>query len=162
MRKGRMTPEARHARKSEHGMALVVSVFVLMMISMVAILAIQNSGDESAAGGRTRNVVRSLYAAEGGVEFAKNRILQAPPNLAPFNLNLGNARTVQSRTRTDATPQPIAYSGSGPPPEGYGINIGVGYTNELYVVAVTSSAIDGGTVELEVKLGKLESGTGGY
>lgn len=154
-----MTSRVRPRRKHEQGIALVVSILVLLLVTAISITSIEQSGQESTASGRARSSSRSLYAADAGIQLALSRVSQA--NLAPFQLNI-DGRTVQSRSRLDAVPQPIAPAGSGPTPDGYGLNMGSGYGSQLFLVNVTATFADGGTTELEAKLGRLAAGTGGY
>ncbi len=146
----------------EQGMALLVTVFVLLLVGTIAVAAIHHSGEESTAGGRARATMRNLYAADSGVQLALVRIAQNPPDTTAFSVNLDGGRNVQSRTRADATPQPLALSGIGPPPEGYAITIGAGYVNELYLVSVTSTAPNSTVSELEAKLARLSTSGGSY
>ena len=136
-------------------MALLVTVFVLLLVGAVAVAAIHHSGEESAAGGRTRATMRNLYAADSGIQLALTRIAQSPPTTVPFSVNLQGGHTAQSRARTDATPQPLVQAGYGPPPDGFELGT---YFNELYLVTVTSSSPNGGTAELEAKLSRLGTG----
>ncbi len=154
-----MTNRVGPRRKREQGLALIVSILVLLLVTAISIAAIERSGQESTASGRARSSTRSLYAADAGIQLALGRITRSI--LAPFQFNIDN-RTVQSRSRSDAAPQPIEHLGVGPPPEGYGLNVGSGYGSELFLANVTATFADGGTTELEAKLGRLAAGTGGY
>ncbi len=139
-----------------------MTVFILLLVGAVAIAALENSGEEAAASGRSRAATRAVYAADAGVELAMSHIAASPPDVTAFDVDLGGGRLVQSRTRADTSPQPIAMAGMGPPPEGYAINTGSGYVNEVYLVNVTSPSPDGTTAEIEARLGRLEAGSGGY
>ncbi len=57
---------------------------------------------------------------------------------------------------------PIAAAGVGPPPDGYSINVGGGFLNELFLLNVTASAANNGVAELEAKLGSLQPNSGAY
>jgi hypothetical protein len=148
-------------RRRSDGMALLVTVFVLLLVGAVAVAAIHHSGEEFAAGGRTRATMRNLYAADSGIQLALTRISTDPPDLSPLNFSVGPGRSVRSGVRTDASPQPLVPAGFGPPPEGNSINIGAGFSNELFLVTVTASAASGGIAELESKLGRFIAGSGG-
>ena len=62
----------------------------------------------------------------------------------------------------DAVPQPISPEGIGPPPDGYSINVGGGFVNELFLLNVTAEAANNGVAELEAKLGSLQPNSGAY
>ena len=148
-------------RRREQGMALLVAALSLALIGAITLAAINNSGLESTASGRSRSAMRTLHAADAGFRFATKRLSEEPANLAAFTLNLGD-RTVQSRTRTDAGPQPIALAGTGAAPAGYAVNVGSGFSSELYLITITATGPDGGSAEIEAKIGRLSSGIGGY
>ena len=57
--------------KSEEGIALIISIFVLMLISVVAIALIVSSGTESALAGNYRSSTGVYYAAMAGLEEAR-------------------------------------------------------------------------------------------
>ncbi len=150
-------------RRREEGVALFLTVLILMLVGAIAIAAIEFSGEELKSGSRSRASARALFAADAGIDFALNRLGQSPPNLAPFNITLPNGVIVESRSRDDTTPQPIAPAGTGPAPAGYSINLGSGsgFSSELYLVNVTATSPGGTATELEVKVGTI-SASGGY
>jgi Tfp pilus assembly protein PilX len=67
-------------RKQEAGVALLLSIFVLLAISVVAIAMIIASGTESALAGNYRTSTSAYYAATGGLEEARSRMLPKNPN----------------------------------------------------------------------------------
>ena len=159
-----MTSQAPPTCRREQGMALFIAVFVLTLVSMVALSGMQNSENEATASGRSRASMRVLYAADAGIELATSRISQLPPDLSPFDEDLDNGLNVQSRTRQDGSPQPLTYSGTGVTPEGYALSSGggsTGYVTDVYQANVTATSNAGAIVELESKLGILSVG-GGY
>ena len=159
-----MTNQGTSAPRREQGMALFVAVFILTLVSMVALTGIQNSENEATASGRSRSTMRVLYAADAGIELASSRLAQMPPDLTAFDIDLGGGRRAQSRTRTDTSTQPLSYSGIGPPPEGYALHSGggsTGYATDVYQVNVTATSNTGSIVEVESKMGILSDG-GGY
>ena len=156
-----MTTRTAVDRRDEAGIALLVTVFVLLLIGAVAIAAIGHSGQEATASATSRVNKRTFHGADAGIQVALRRLAAEPPDQVPFDLDLGGGRIVQSRTRTDATPQPIPRLGLGPPPEGFSINVGSGYVNEIFLTNVTATSPNATTVELEAKLGRLSANSGG-
>jgi hypothetical protein len=158
-----MITQTDSTHRHEQGMALFLAVFILTLVSMVALAGIQNSENEATSSGRSRATMRVLYAADAGIEFAASRI--AKNNVAPFNLDLGGGRTVQSRRRTDPAPVGFEQSGQGRPPDGFALPSGGGataYVTNTFLVNVTATSTTGSVVELESKLGVLGVGGGGY
>src|SRR5207249_6595281 len=66
-------------RRTEEGIALLISIFVLLLISVVAISLIVSSGTESALAGNYRSSTGVYYAALSGLEEARGRLLFKNP-----------------------------------------------------------------------------------
>ncbi len=153
--------------RHEQGIAMLMSVMILLLMGIMAIAAIEYSGQELAAGGRSRSSARTLAGADAGVEFALNGLSKVPPDLSAFNVTLPNGVNAQSRRRDQAGPVPLTdLGGSGMAGvEGYSINIGAGgptFSQTFFLVNVTATDAAGATAELEVKAGGLAGGSGGY
>ena len=67
-------------RQRETGIALLISIFVLLLISVVAIALIVSSGTESALAGNYRSSTGVYYAALAGLEEGRGRLLDRDPN----------------------------------------------------------------------------------
>ncbi len=67
-------------RQRQAGIALLISIFILMLISVVAIAMIVSSGTESALSGNYRASTGVYYAALAGLEEARGRLLGTDPN----------------------------------------------------------------------------------
>src|SRR5436853_7131341 len=70
--KGRRT---HRKRRTDEGIALLISIFVLLLISVVAIALVVSSGTESALAGNYRSSTGGYYAALPGLEVARGRLL---------------------------------------------------------------------------------------
>ena len=70
-------------KRSESGVALLIAIFVLMLISVVAISLIVASGGESALAGNYRSSASVYLAGTAGLEEARGRML--PSNSDYFN-----------------------------------------------------------------------------
>ena len=68
------------ARVRERGIALLISIFILLLISVVAIALIVASGTESALAGNYRSSTGVYYAALAGLEEARGRLAAKNPN----------------------------------------------------------------------------------
>jgi hypothetical protein len=68
------------ARVTEQGVALLISIFILLLISVVAIALIVASGTESALAGNYRSSTGVYYAALAGLEEARGRLSLKNPN----------------------------------------------------------------------------------
>ncbi len=67
-------------RRSEAGVALLISIFVLMLISVMALSLILASGTETALAGNYRSSANVYYAALAGLEEGRGRLLAKNPN----------------------------------------------------------------------------------
>jgi hypothetical protein len=75
MRRGRTIRN----RPAEAGIALLISIFVLLLISVVAIALIVSSGTESALAGNYRSSTGVYYAAMAGLEEVRARLRPQGP-----------------------------------------------------------------------------------
>ena len=60
--------------RSDAGVALLISIFVVLLISIVAIALIVSSGTESALAGNYRSATAVYYAALAGLEEGRGRL----------------------------------------------------------------------------------------
>src|SRR5262249_43142387 len=70
-------------KKSQAGVALLISIFTLLLVGVIAVSLILAAGMESALSGNYRSATRAYYAAVGGLEEARGRLL--PKNADYFN-----------------------------------------------------------------------------
>ncbi|MFY9585484.1 MAG: pilus assembly PilX N-terminal domain-containing protein [Candidatus Acidiferrales bacterium] len=78
------TPRHSRRKQSESGIALLIAIFALMLISAVAISLIVASGSESSLAGNYRSSTSAYYAAFAGLEEGRGRLVPSNPN--PINL----------------------------------------------------------------------------
>jgi hypothetical protein len=76
-------------KRTEKGIALLIAIFILLLISVVAIALIVSSGTESALAGNYRSSTGVYYAALAGLEEVRGRLLVTDPN-AFATTNLAN------------------------------------------------------------------------
>ncbi len=144
-------------------MALLLTSVILMLVSMLAFSAIRHSEKESTSSARSRNTMRTMYTADAGIQLSLARLAQTPPNLNAFDVTLAGGANLQSRTRTQTSPQDLGQTGIGAPEEGWDLNVGRGVTfvNRIYLVNVTASQ-GTSTAEIEAKLSRMGVDTSGY
>jgi len=144
----------------QEGMALLIVVLVLILISAMAVAAINHAGEESAGGRRTKTAMDALFGASAGIEFSRVRI--AVGNLVPFSIPLDGGVQVESRRRSDTTPQPIVPLGTTGLASENMINVGeaIGITTEMYRVNATAETNAGAIAEVEAKVSYVGPGSG--
>jgi len=67
-------------RRSEKGIALLISIFVLLLIGVMGIALIVSSGSETALAGNYRASTNVYYAAVAGLEEVRSRLRNNTPN----------------------------------------------------------------------------------
>lgn len=75
-----MLSEGRNRPSSERGVALLIAIFALILISGVAVSLIMMSGTESAINANYRRTTTAFYAAHAGIEEARERLVPCSPN----------------------------------------------------------------------------------
>jgi hypothetical protein len=81
-----MKKDHKMRRRAEEGIALLIAIFVLLLISVVAIALLVSSGTETALGSNYRASSTVYYAALAGLEEARGRLL--PKNPSYFGLSV--------------------------------------------------------------------------
>lgn len=153
-----------HVRqKRQQGAALLVTMLILTVISLVSFAALRHSGQEANSGARSRNTTKTLYTADAGVQLALSRLTQSPPELSSFDIDLPGGGNLQSRAREQGSPVPIDQVGLGASREGYALNVGAGVQSlsRVYLVNVTATS-GGSTAEVEAKLTRTSADATGY
>jgi hypothetical protein len=89
-------PLHRSGRKQEAGVALLLSIFVLLVISVVAISMVVASGSESSLAGNYRASTNAYYAGLAGLEEGRGRMLAKNPNF--FNNTVAGFFPTQGAT----------------------------------------------------------------
>lgn len=158
-----MTHHAQPER-AQAGMALLIAILMLLMISAIGVAAIDHSGDESEIAGHERRTTTTFYAADAGVQYARTRVFTNPPNLESFSLALADGTTFRSGTRADGAPTALDAPDIGAPPDGFSINVGGagGFVSQNLTMNVTAQGGQSSTVELETRVSQTVSGYGRY
>ncbi len=150
------------ARKREGGIAMITVVLIIFLLMASALSSVDFTEQEARASGQSRATMRSLYAADAGIQLAISRVENS--DFSAFSIVLSDGTTVESRRRTDAAPQPIAGNGSnvqaGPPPDGFEFGEGGGFAMQVYPLNATAVGNNNLTSELEAKVGVLSAGPG--
>lgn len=105
-----MKQDRKKSSRSEDGIALLIAIFVLLLVSVVAIALLVSSGTETALGANYRSSSTVYYGALAGLEEARGRLLTTNPNYfgssaIPTPMPLGQAVYVLNRLPSeDITP----------------------------------------------------------
>jgi Tfp pilus assembly protein PilX len=179
-----MTHNHSHSRLTratarEEGMALLIAVIVLLLMSALGLAALQHAGDEASGSGRARRKDSTLYAADSGIKIIQMKLLTtyvASPSMSAVNLDeptlvkdaLGNPIAIKSGAPENGTLPTAAQSIAADPnvpsenQDGYMLNQGSPASQQFRPVRADVTALDvaNGMVHLQAQFSVLE-GTGG-
>ena len=144
-------------RPGESGIAMILAILLLLLLSGIGIAVVDHSGEESAVAGRSRRSSFTFYAADSGIQLSIARVSQFPPQLNAFTATFADGTTMQTGDRSSGAPQPIERTNVGAPPDGFSIKYGSGYVTETYRATVSAFGPDGSSAELEAKYSKMQS-----
>jgi len=90
-----MKPNTFSPKRQEAGVALLISIFILLLVSGVALALVANSGTETSLAGNYRSSTSAYDAGFAGLEEARGRLLPGSPNsLIPAVIPAGVPLTV--------------------------------------------------------------------
>ncbi len=159
---------------AEDGIAVLIAVILVLMISALAITTLQHSSQEAQSSGRARHQLRHLHAADGLLEVAVWQLIadepfinQAAIDYTEFIQDPHSEVWTSVRTGTLDAPagQDIQKNGGGQPRDGYSLDGPIRYFS--YTVNVTASDENnatGGRLGLQAQysvLDKTGAGPGG-
>lgn len=88
--------------KNEKGVALVIALILLVVLTMIGISSISSSVFETRISGNERVGSAAFYAAEGGIKVGISRL----PSITPYSGTIGSDENYRSGRLTDASPRP--------------------------------------------------------
>lgn len=158
--------------RNEHGIALIVTVLLLMMISAIGVAALRHAGDESAISASSRRKIAVVYAADAAMNVLAERLLSGNPSSSQFLAPMidpslmtneaGLPIAVRSGTVDSTVPQPIVRVGSAPG-GGSQLNIGSSGTQSYGVYRTSIVAGDSGGAQTQIQAQfRIPEGSSGY
>lgn len=88
--------------KNEKGVALVIALIMLVVLTFIGISSISSSVFETRISGNERVGSSAFYTAEGGVKVGISRI----PDLTAYSGTIGSDTSYRSGRSIDTSPQP--------------------------------------------------------
>jgi len=88
--------------KNEKGVALVIALIMLIILTFLGISSISSSVFETRISGNERVGSSAFYAAEGGVYVGISRI----PDITAYSGTIGSDESYRSGRSIDSSPQP--------------------------------------------------------
>ncbi len=164
-----MTTALINRAKDEEGLALLVAVILLLMISAIGLTALQSAQEEAAGSGRSRRKTATLAAASAALELVAQQLDVGAgyPKTDAINLptfmtdQWGGNTAVRTGTADTATAQEIKSFKLQLP--GNALNVGSKNTlvEGLYRANVVATDSSGGVVEVQAQF-KVRHGSAGY
>ena len=93
--------------KDQKGVALVVALIMLLVLTLIGMSSISSSYYETKISGNDRFGTAAFYAAKGGVEVGINRV----PDISAYSGNISSDESYRSGRLTDPSPQPLTELG---------------------------------------------------
>lgn len=87
---------------NEKGVALVIALIMLIVLTFIGISSISSSVFETKISGNERLGSSAFYAAEGGVYVGISRL----PEITAYSGNIGSDESYRSGKMADSSPQP--------------------------------------------------------
>lgn len=87
-----MNAQTHPSRRKESGVALLIAIFTLLLVTGVAVAMVMASGTESSLASNYRSSTSAYYAGLAGLEEARGRMLPSNPNF--FNITSPNFVTL--------------------------------------------------------------------
>ena len=149
--------------RDEHGMALLVAVVLLLMVSAIGLAALQSAQDEASGSGRARRKTMTLYAADSALTMVEDRLNVAKsqyPDTGVINNTTfmqdqwGGATAVRTGNSENPLAQPIVRVGaSSQAAAGYQLNVNASgtFSYGIYRTGVVATDQTGGAVELQAQ-----------
>ena len=88
--------------KNEKGVALVLALIMLVILTFIGISSISSSIFETKISGNERVGSAAFYATEGGVKVGISRL----PDITAYSGTIGSDESYRSGSLTDTSPQP--------------------------------------------------------
>ncbi len=157
----RYRPDADSRRPDEAGIALLITVILLLMLSAIGLSALQSAQGEANAGGRSARKLRTFFAADSALSLVQEQLDISNtryPDLTAVNDNqfiqssAGLFTGVRTGTGDNAVPQQISFVGRARR-DGDQLNINAGNTFSFGIYRTDVVATDpvGGRAELQAQ-----------
>jgi hypothetical protein len=151
----------RQSAGDQHGIALLIAVVLLLMVSALGLTALQSAQDEATGSARGRRKVMTLYAADSGLKLVEDQLAGATaqyPNRNPITSGTmmedqwGGMTSIRTGEAENPVPQAIQRVGKGNL-EGFQLNVNSAgsFAYGIYRTGLVATDNTGGVVELQAQ-----------
>jgi hypothetical protein len=138
----------------------MIAVLMLLLLSGIAVSAIDHSGSDLSSAGHLRSRAATFYAADAGLQVAIAQLMNQAGDTAPIDIDLAGGRNVRSGPKSAGTAEDLNDLGAGPPPDGSCIELRPQcFRTQMYRSVVTGTG-PSSVVELEAQLSIVRPGSG--
>jgi hypothetical protein len=144
---------------NEKGTALVITMFILVLISIMGVFSLSTTSTDLKITGNVRRANEAFYAAERGVEYASgNATIYTTIGENDYCINLTGCTTDMATTdlaesNSDATAS-VSFLHDGPPPVGSGTDATVFKAN-YFLIGVTGSGPMSSQKVIDTEIAKI-------
>ena len=151
---------------NDEGLALIIAVVVLLLLSAIGLAALQSAQSELTSGAHSRGKTRTLYAADAGLGLVRQQLANSASQYVdrtPIDQatllqdELGLFTEIRTGTADNAVPQEIVRIKS-VIREGNQLNVNSAntFTTGIYRADVTAVDPTGGTVEIQAQFAVID------
>jgi Tfp pilus assembly protein PilX len=151
----------RQTTRDQHGVALLIAVVLLLMVSALGLTALQSAQDEATGSARGRRKVMTLYAADSGLKLVEQQLstsINQYPNRSPITSTSvmqdqwGGTTSIRTGEAESPVAQAIQRISKGNV-EGFQLNVNAAgsFTYGVYRTGLVATDNTGGVVELQAQ-----------
>lgn len=137
---------------NEQGMALMLALIVLFLMSLLGTMIINNSSSENQGARNFRTKQDSFYAAERAIEYAKTDV-NIYSVVGSGSVNIPLAGVSLAAGASDATGT-VEFLANGNPPRGSGIDA-TEFQANFYVITASGTAPANSRTETETSVARI-------
>jgi Tfp pilus assembly protein PilX len=145
----------------QHGIALLIAVVLLLMVSALGLTALQSAQDEATGSARGRRKIMTLYAADSGLRLVEDQLSDATaqyPNRNPVTSSSvmddqwGHSTSIRTGEAENPVAQAIQRVSKGNV-EGFQLNVNSAgsFSYGIYRTGLVATDNTGGVVELQAQ-----------
>jgi Tfp pilus assembly protein PilX len=153
--------QSRQSARDQHGVALLIAVVLLLMVSALGLTALQSAQDEATGSARGRRKTMTLYAADSGLKLVEEQLAastaQYPNRNAVTSSSVmedqwGGTTSIRTGEAENPVPQAIQRVSKGNV-EGFQLNVNSSgsFSYGIYRTGMVATDNTGGVVELQAQ-----------
>ncbi len=161
----------RNEKRDQAGVALLIAVMLMLLISAIGLSALQSAGVEASASGRSARKLRTFFAADSALSMVMQRLdpaINPFPDTRPLDEQqfmqnpYGGFTQVRTGTADSDVPQSVQLVRR-VRREGNQLNVNAGnaFSAGIYRVDILATDPAGGRVELQAQY-SIDEGQDGY